>query len=85
VLLRRAWHNNSVLRFECVVDMCVLSGVAFHHGGLVAEEKQVVERGFRSGVVRVLVATTGLAAGVNMPAHRVIIRNPRYSILSRSS
>jgi replicative superfamily II helicase len=57
--------------------MCVLSGVAFHHGGLVAEEKQIVERGFRSGVVRVLVATTGLAAGVNMPAHRVIIRNPR--------
>jgi DNA polymerase theta len=70
-------HNSNILRFAYAGEICALSGVAFHHGGLVAEEKQIVERGFRFGVVRVLVATTGLAAGVNMPAHRVIIRNPR--------
>lgn len=50
-------------------------GVAFHHAGLTDEEKQGVEDGFRSRTLAVLVATTTLGAGINLPVARVIFRS----------
>ncbi len=50
-------------------------GIAFHNGDLTRDERIAVERGFRraDGQVRVLVATSTIAAGVNTPASTVII------------
>jgi len=54
---------------------CVAHGVAFHHAGLASEQRRVVERAFRDRDLRVIVATPTLAAGVNVPARRVVVRD----------
>ncbi len=54
---------------------CVKNGVAFHHSGLVGKQRRLIEENFRSGLIKVLVATTTLAAGVDLPAFRVLIKD----------
>lgn len=58
----------------------VRQGAAFHHAGLVTKQRNLVEEAFRAGLIRTVSATPTLAAGVNLPAFRVIIRDlKRYT------
>ncbi len=50
-------------------------GVGFHHAGMLAEQRRLVERLFRERKIKVIVATTTLSAGMNLPARSVIIRD----------
>lgn len=59
------------------LEQCLMKGVAFHNAGLSFEERQLVEASFRSGTARVLVSTTTLAMGVNLPADAVIVADCR--------
>jgi helicase len=56
---------------------CVADGAAFHHAGLDAEHRSLVEAAFRDRLVKVVCATPTLAAGVNTPARRVVVRDWR--------
>ena len=67
--LRESNHTNSILA------ACIRHGTAFHHAGLNAAQRDIVETGFKKGFIKVITCTPTLAAGLNLPARRVIIRN----------
>ncbi len=50
-------------------------GIAFHHSGLVSEQRKLVEENFKLGIIKIIVATPTLAMGLDLPAFRVIIRD----------
>lgn len=54
---------------------CVSKGVAFHHAGLLPEQRRLVEQGFRENKIKVIASTPTLAAGLNLPARRVLIKS----------
>jgi len=51
----------------------VRRGVAFHHAGILPTLKEVVERLFTSGLIKMLFTTETFALGVNMPAQSVVL------------
>ena len=55
----------------------IANGAAFHHAGLDNQERAIVEDYFKNNLLKVIVATPTLAAGVNLPSRRVIIRDYR--------
>ena len=59
---------------------CVKKGIAFHHAGLHSKQRELIEDNFRSGKIKMICCTPTLAAGIDMPAFRVIIKDlKRYA------
>ncbi|MDK9699339.1 MAG: DEAD/DEAH box helicase [bacterium] len=62
-------------------------GVAIHHADMTSEERELVERHYRNRSIQVLVSTTTLAMGVNLPTKNVFIElqqwryDPKYKKL----
>lgn len=51
----------------------VRAGVGFHHGSLPADVRAAVEDAVTAGVLRVLVSTTTLTDGVNLPVRSIVV------------
>ncbi|MCJ1463646.1 hypothetical protein MMC07_002254 [Pseudocyphellaria aurata] len=60
-----------------ILGKTILKGVAFHHAGMTIEERELVAEAYDKGVISVVVATCSLAAGINLPARRVILQGAR--------
>ncbi|KAJ0176747.1 hypothetical protein K1T71_007926 [Dendrolimus kikuchii] len=58
----------------------LLNGVGCHHAGMLYEERTTIEHAFRNRDLPILITTTTLAMGVNLPAHLVIIKNTQQYI-----
>ncbi len=76
-LLASEIRESSEVEAARKLAQCVENGSAFHHAGLISEQRRIIENGFRSGVIKVIAATPTLAAGLNLPARRVIIKGYR--------
>ena len=63
--------KSQVIRIDQVDPL--LRGIASHHAGLLPAWKELVERLFEMGLVKIVFATATLAAGINMPARTTVI------------
>ncbi|KAG5950888.1 hypothetical protein E4U53_004221 [Claviceps sorghi] len=53
-------------------------GIGLHHAGLVESDRQLSEELFLNNKIQILVATSTLAWGVNLPAHLVIVKGTQF-------
>ena len=60
--------------FVAVLDRTQISrGVAMHHAGMLPSAKELVERLFITGLIKVVFATETLSLGLNMPARACVV------------
>ncbi len=73
-------NEDEINYYDDVMQVLFSAGVAFHHAGLSNGVRSLVEGKFRSGKLKILVATPTLAAGINLPARAVLVLDlTRYS------
>lgn len=53
-------------------------GIGLHHAGLVESDRQLAEELFLNNKIQILIATSTLAWGVNLPAHLVVVKGTQF-------
>ncbi|KAF5277172.1 hypothetical protein FQR65_LT03878 [Abscondita terminalis] len=71
-------RQTSCLLSETKLKEILIHGIAYHHAGLSQEDRKIVEDLFRKSELPILVTTTTLAMGINLPAHLVIIKSTKH-------
>lgn len=64
-------ENSQIARIDQIEPL--MRGIASHHAGLLPAWKELVERLFELGLVKIIFATATLAAGINMPARTTVM------------
>jgi len=71
-------HSLSRATKQCErLSRCVKKGIAFHHAGLTAKQKELIEDNFRSSVIKIICCTPTLAMGIDLPAFRTVLKDLR--------
>lgn len=77
-------HDDEELRYylsQVTDDTLRLSlqfGIGLHHAGLVEKDRTISHQLFQKNKIQILIATSTLAWGVNLPAHLVIIKGTQF-------
>ncbi|KAF1778750.1 P-loop containing nucleoside triphosphate hydrolase [Phytophthora cactorum] len=53
-------------------------GIGLHHAGLARRDRELVEKLYKDRLIQVVISTSTLAWGVNLPAHLVVIKGTEY-------
>ena len=75
ILILIKQRKSEITSVDMKLTNCIKRGVAFHNAGLSSIQRRVIEQGFKDRLIKCIVATPTLAAGVNIPAQRVIVRD----------
>jgi activating signal cointegrator complex subunit 3 len=60
------------------VQLTLPFGIGLHHAGLHENDRKILEQLFLDRKIQILIATSTLAWGVNLPAHLVIIKGTEF-------
>ena len=63
----------SAVKLHASIKKCLLTGIGYHHAGLLPSAKKLVEKLFVQGLLPVVFCTETFALGVNYPARTVVI------------
>lgn len=61
---------------EDLNENALLNGYAIHNAGIIPAQKELIEELFQKKLIKTVIATETLAAGINMPAKTVVISSP---------
>ncbi len=57
-------------------ENALINGYAVHNAGIIPAQKELIEELFQKKLIKTVIATETLAAGINMPAKTVVISSP---------
>nr|XP_006818661.1 PREDICTED: probable ATP-dependent DNA helicase HFM1-like [Saccoglossus kowalevskii] len=76
---QRLQKYSNMLKDSKLRDL-VVCGVGYHHAGLDISDRKTIESMFTKGDLPVLLATSTLAMGVNLPAHLVVVKSTQHYV-----